>query len=61
MIVIVVLNVRLGHRRQVIVEGGDTIHYELLKELRGLKRTLDNRADRQMQSIYPEGYVFLNA
>ena len=61
MILIVIVNARLSHERQVTIEGADTIQYELLKELRGLKKNLTNNADLQMQEIYPEGYVFLNA
>lgn len=34
---------------------------EMLKELRGLSNSLMDGADEEMQSIYPEGYVFMNA
>lgn len=61
MIIIVIVNVRLGFQPEVMIDQGDTIQYELVKELRGLKRAIYNNADLEMQNIYPEGYVFLNA
>jgi hypothetical protein len=50
MLIILVINIRLVDNEP-----------NTLKELRGLKHSLDNDADLEMQSIYPEGYVFLNA
>jgi len=34
---------------------------DLILELHGLKHSLDNHADAEMQKLYPEGYVFFNA
>ena len=61
MILIVIINVRIGYQPKVLIDKGDTIQYELVKELRGLKHALDQDADLEMQDIYPEGFVFLNA
>lgn len=61
MVVIVVINVNLYYEPEIAVRGNDTIQIELLQELRGLGNALDQNADLKMQSIYPEGYVFLNA
>lgn len=49
MVVIVVINARLGYKPG------------LHKELSGLKNAIAQNADIEMQSIYPEGYVFLNS
>jgi hypothetical protein len=61
LIIIVIVNVRLAYQPEVIIGKSDTIQYELLKELRGLKSALKGNADLEMQNTYPEGYVFLNA
>jgi len=61
MSVVVLVNVKIHYRPQVIVQGSDTVQFELLQELRGLKKALNENADLEMQGVYPEGYVFLNA
>lgn len=61
MFLIVVINVKLNYKPDVTANTGDTINYDLLKGLRGLKRALNANADTDMQQIYPEGYMFLNA
>jgi hypothetical protein len=57
LLVIVIVNAKLVPATSK--EGHDNA--ELLKELRGLKRALDEGADVTMQQLYPEGYVFLNS
>lgn len=60
-IVIVLINANILYQPAISIQSGDTIQYELITELRGLKRALNENADIKMQSVYPEGYVFLNA
>jgi hypothetical protein len=52
LIFIVAVNVRLYSN----VDNDKTI-----KLLNGLKNSVDNHADLEMQKLYPEGYVFFNA
>ncbi len=37
------------------------VQQEVLHELHGIKNALNHHADVDMQNVYPEGYVFLNA
>jgi hypothetical protein len=60
-VVILMINLRLTVHPKVVVEQGDLIREELLGQLRGLNHALERGADVEMQNIYPEGYVFLNA
>lgn len=55
------INLRLHHTPDLRIEGTDTINRDLLTELRGLNSAFQNKADADMQRLYPEGYVFLNA
>ena len=61
MLLLLLVNVKLSHRPALSVENRDTVNMELLKELRGLQRALNDNADLKMQRIFPEGYVFLNS
>ncbi|HEY0741669.1 MAG TPA: hypothetical protein VGD40_09405 [Chryseosolibacter sp.] len=61
LISVVVINVRLRSQPEIKVERNDTINVEVLTQLRGLKNALGNGADADMQRVYPEGYVFMNA
>ncbi len=58
---VVTVNVRMDYSPHIEVVAGDTINIDLLKELRGLKHTLSNGADVDMQKMYPEGHLFINA
>ena len=60
-IIVVSINVKIRHNPEIIIRDHDTIQFELVKELKGLKQALDQNADIEMQKIYPEGYVFFNA
>lgn len=60
-ILVIVANMRLYFSPEMKLIGGDTINYDLLKELHGLKEALSKNADRDMQQLYPEGYIFFNA
>jgi hypothetical protein len=61
MVLIATVNIRIHYSPNWKIAGRDTINHDLLKELHGLKNALDENADIEMQQIYPEGYVFLNA
>jgi hypothetical protein len=58
---LIYLNIRLYYRPTVDAVGNDLINKDLLLEARSLREQMDNRIDIQMQQIYPEGYVFMNA
>lgn len=60
-ILVIGVNMRLYFSPEMKLIGGDTINYDLLKELHGLKEALSKNADRDMQQLYPEGYIFFNA
>lgn len=60
-VAIIAVNLKMNYSPQIKVVNLDTINYDLLMELRGLKHALDNNADIDMQKIYPEGYLFINA
>lgn len=61
MTIIVSLNLTISYRPALCIDNGDTINYDVIKELRGLEESFKDHADDRMQSIYPEGYLFLNA
>ena len=55
------VNVNLHHKPNIRIVEGDTIDCDLVHELRGLKASINNGGDEDMQHLYPEGFVFLNA
>ncbi len=59
--IITLVNLNVHYQPEVLIRGDDTIQLELLNELRGLKQALIENADAEMQNVYPEGHVFLNA
>src|SRR5687767_1567953 len=54
-------NVALYYQPVVSTEDGHVQYDDLLLELRGLKQAMDDGAAEDMQGLYPEGYVFMNA
>jgi hypothetical protein len=58
---IIFVNIRIGYPPQVETIGSKVMSDDLLKELRGLKLALQKDADIDMQKVYPEGYLFINA
>ncbi len=58
---IIYVNIRIDYPPQVETIGCNLINDDLLKELKGLKQALQADADIDMQKVYPEGYVFINA
>ncbi|MBT1697035.1 hypothetical protein KK083_09130 [Fulvivirgaceae bacterium PWU4] len=61
MALVVTMNVNINNTSESIISGDDKVDQTLVKELRGLKKALDQHADTDMQHIFPEGYVFFNA
>jgi hypothetical protein len=61
LIVLTSINFRLHYSPKIEIIENDTINGDVLKELNGIKYALSNHADIEMQRLYPEGYVFLNA
>ncbi len=55
------VNVKIHYSPEFKVTSSDTINCDLLRELRGLKDAMLSHADIEMQNVYPEGFVFLNA
>jgi hypothetical protein len=41
--------------------NGSSTNTDLVSQLRGMKKHFDRRADRSMQKVFPEGYMFFNA
>jgi hypothetical protein len=58
---IVFINVKINYSPQLEISETDTLNHDLIKELRGLKKALSRHADEEMQNLYPEGYLFINA
>jgi hypothetical protein len=58
---ILVVNTKLYNTSETTIVNNDTLNLELLAELRGLKQALKNNADEDMQQLFPEGFVFMNA
>jgi hypothetical protein len=55
------MTIKVHYSPRIKTVAHDTINLDLLKELHGLRKALNNNADKEMQKIYPEGYVFFNA
>lgn len=58
---ILLFNVQLYYTPSFISYGPKGINQDLLFQLRHLKDELHHGAANDMQSVYPEGFVFLNA
>lgn len=58
---LLIVNIKIHYVPPTKTINSRVINCDLLKELRGLKHSIQNNADVEMQKIYPEGYVFLNA
>ncbi len=61
LIMILVINVKLHDTSELNIVNNDTMNVEVLAELRGLKFAIANNADEDMQQLFPEGFVFMNA
>jgi hypothetical protein len=60
-IVILTVNINIHYDPELQVIEGSPMNHSLLTELRGLKHSIANDTDIEMQQLYPEGYIFLNA
>ena len=58
---LLVLNIHLYYQPKFIERGNAQLNQDLLQQLAHLKTALHNGAADDMQGVYPEGYVFLNA
>jgi hypothetical protein len=58
---ILFFNLRIHYSPDVQIESGKEINMDVVAELRGLNSALAENADADMQRLYPEGYIFLNA
>lgn len=61
LIVTLLINARLYDTPEITIVNNDTLSIEVLAELRGLKNSLENHADEDMQQVFPEGFLFMNA
>ena len=61
LIYLLTVNFKLYFTPELKVIGRDTLNYDLIKELRSLRVALKDNADKDMQHLYPEGYIFINA
>lgn len=55
------ITIRVYHTPDINITTSDSLNVDLLKELSWLEAALAEDADLNMQAIYPEGYVFMNA
>lgn len=55
------INIRVYHTPDINITTSDSLNVDLLRELSWLEAALAEDADLNMQAIYPEGYVFMNA
>lgn len=60
-IIVLVINCRLYYSPEVRIDEGQKVNVDLLNQLQGLKSSLGNHADRDMQQLFPEGFIFMNA
>lgn len=58
---IVYLNQAVYYTPSVKVLEGDTVNLDVLRQLRHLKGEMNDGAAADMQSLYPEGYIFMHA
>lgn len=60
-VLILYWNVALYYQPVVNTRDGHVQNDDLLQELRGLKQAMDDGAAKDMQGLYPEGYIFMHA
>lgn len=61
LILIIVINVNINYRPTLIVQYGDSLNSDFVNVLHGLEDAINAGADEEMQQVYPEGFIFLNA
>jgi hypothetical protein len=60
-LVVIYINVSLYYEPEVRTMGGSQVNYDVLLQLRHLKKEIDGGAANEMQQIYPEGFIFLHS
>jgi hypothetical protein len=55
------INIKLYCEPQVKIIAGDSVNMDVVGQLHFLKEKLDNGAAEDMQELYPEGYIFMQA
>lgn len=55
------INCKLYYKPEIKISKGNTINHDLTKQLAFLKVAMHRNSDHEMQSLYPEGYIFMNA
>ncbi|WNJ19101.1 hypothetical protein [Pontibacter sp. G13] len=58
---VIFFNISLYYSPRYLTVGESRVHQGLMQQLAQLKSALHNGAADDMQAIYPEGFVFLNA
>lgn len=58
---LITINSKLYYTPEIKIIKGDTLNFDLTKQLGFLKQAMQNHADQEMQNLYPEGYIFMNA
>jgi len=60
-VLLIYLNYQLYYRPQFSLVAGQQVNQDVVAQLRFLRVPLHHHAAEQMQQIYPEGFVYLNA
>ena len=58
---LLIVNIKLHYSPNIQKDGDFSINQPVIHQLNQLKNGLANETDKAMQSIYPEGFMFLNA
>lgn len=58
---VLILNVKIYYTPHFVKEDHMTYNVDVYKQLQFLKSALKEGADEEMQTIYPEGFMFINA
>lgn len=58
---IVFVNAKQYYKPEIITENEITYNNDVYKQLQFLKKALRNGAGKDMQAVFPEGFIFINA
>lgn len=59
--VIIQINWKLYYKPSSLIIEGRSVNKDLLLELRSLRTSMESGAAADMQKLFPEGYLFMNA
>lgn len=59
--VVLYINISLYYQPEIKEVEGSEVNYDVLLQLRHIKKEIDGGAASEMQQIYPEGFVFLHS